>query len=202
MASVQNALNYLEKHNGIVCGDYRCQYFKFKLWWLLNSGSILFAEERLTIPFDRDTWEFADSSVSTLLSFFELASNLNLKFIHAIAQFHLGNYDFSREAFRALEVEAQEMGGGRRIFKSYMASTSKGEPISFSGHVEKVFTERHRGSVWVEKTRQSMPFYFRDFTVGSLSVGDPLPEFYISFNFIGAIADPVSFYRRLRETHD
>ena len=160
----------------------------------------MFSGERLTFPFGGDDWDLVYKRVDKLLSFPELSSNLYLKYLLAVCQFHKEQYGLSKDTFRELDVEAQNMSGSRRIFKSYLASSPSGEPIKFSGVVQRAESERHRGYVWVDQIRQNLPFFFRDFVEGEINEGDPLPDFHIAFNFIGMIADPMRYYKKRKSS--
>jgi hypothetical protein len=192
----RDAFDDLQKHVEIIGSDYRCLFLQFRLWWLLQCKSRMFSGERLTFPFGDAEWQYVLKSINRLLSFPQVAQDLRLKYLYAVYLFHQRSYGPSWDAFRELELEAQNMVGSRRVLKSYLASQPSGEPIVFSGYVDRVIREHHRGLVRVKEIRQSIPFYFRDLITSEVKEGDPLPGFHIAFNFIGMIADPVIHYKK------
>ena len=196
LTNAEKAYDYLIQHEDMIKNDYKCYYLQFNLWWLIKCKCRMFSGDRLTFPFDESDWDHVLRCVSKLLLFPELSNHLYLKYLLAVSHFHKRQYGLSKDMFRELEIEAQNMSGSRRIFKSYLASLPSGQPIKFSGSVSRIIPEKHRGFVWVEQIRQTIPFFFRDFVTGEISEGDPLSDFHIAFNFIGMIADHYVHYQK------
>jgi hypothetical protein len=97
--------------------------------------------------------------------------------------------------FRDVERESDKVRGRRRIIRSYLASTSTGQPQKFHGDVRWVASSSARGEVYVEEIRHRILFLPQDFRRPDIAPGDTLGEFHIAFNFLGPIADPVGYYR-------
>jgi hypothetical protein len=191
----QNAVNYLEENRQAITHDGRCLYLLLRLWWMTKAGKPIFYTERQTVPFSQDDWQHCLEIVLDLMAADESYTTPSLRFLYGLTTFHLDKVESSFEIFRELERESDQILGRRRIIRSFLASTSKGQPRVFRGTVTWVDNERNRGDVYVEELRRNVRFIPRDFSRPDIQKGDVIDRFHLAFNFIGPIADPQSYLK-------
>lgn len=194
------ALKFLEDNEKEIGIDGRCLSLKFKLWWLVKTKKPLFLHERERLAFSLDDWRYLLNLTNKLLETSDLFYSTPIKYTKAVALFHLGNYTEMLELFREVDRESAQNGKGpKRIFRHYLASNEKGDPIQYSGRILWVDLEQDRGQVYVPALSRPITFIPRDFPRwNEMRKDQPLPVFHIAFNFIGPVADPVSRFHKNR----
>lgn len=190
------AADYLESNWEHIERDGRCLYLLLRVWWAKQTGRPIFYGERQTLPFDHSEWTFLRKLLAELLNAGELYLTPSLKYLTGLTAFHLGDIEYAVETFRELERESEYTQGRRRIIRSYLASNSDGHPRIFSGTVSWVNEERTKGELYVQELRRNIRFFPREFNRPNIQKYDALDEFYIAFNFIGLIAEPISQSRQ------
>ncbi len=191
----ETAASYLEKNRGAIDKDYRCMYLLLHTWWKSKTGKPLFYHERQVVPFDDEDWRYVLGIVSDILSIEGFRSNPSLKYLLAISLFHLERYDDSLATFRELERESDYVTGRRRIVRSYLSSNKENSPNVFSGTVAWISANGARGEIYVDEIRRNIKFIPRDFNMPEVREKETFNRFYIAFNFLGPVVDPVSYYR-------
>ncbi len=191
----QNAVGYLEENREAIVHDGRCLYLLLRLWWLTKAGKPIFYSERQTVPFSHDDWQHCLQILLDLMAADESYITPSLRFLYGLSTFHLGEVESSFEIFRELERESDQLLGRRRIIRSFVASTPRGQPRAFRGTVTWVDHERNRGDVYVEELRRNVRFIPRDFNLPDIQKGEVIDRFHLAFNFIGPIADPPGYFR-------
>jgi hypothetical protein len=190
-----SALSYLQSNRKEISRDARCMHLLLRLWWLVNAGRPLFSGERQTVPFPADLWVALEKIILELKACDDTQSTPSLSYLQGYAEFHLGNLNSAFEVFRSLEQEAEFVYGRRRIIRSYLASAEDGAPQKFHGSVSRLMHDNSKGEVYVDEIRRSITFFPRDFGRPDIRGSEPLPEFHIAFNFLGPIADPITFHK-------
>ena len=196
------AVDYLEDNRQKIAGDSRCLYLLLRLWWMLQTGKPILYQERQSVQFTQQDWRYAFDLTTELLAAGDDYPIPLVRYVQALAAFHLGSIGEALSMFRDLEREADYVRGRRRIIRSYLASTEDGRPRVFHGTVAWMDSEGRRGEVYVEELRRKLRFIPTDFPRRQeLRRGDPLGKFHIAFNFIGPIADRME-YRRGKPADD
>jgi hypothetical protein len=190
------AYQYLEENKSAIKSDVRCLELMLDLWWLINTHSQLFDGERRTVGLNQGQWRQFLEIIESLELTGESTRPILLAYLKGFALFHLGDTVHSLEVFRSVERESDLVRGRRRIIRSYLASTPTGEPRKFQGTVVRLYGEGARGEVYVDDLRHRIPFIPYDFQRGDIHLHGNLGEFYIAFNFLGPIADPLSYQQR------
>lgn len=179
--------------------DQRLRELLLNLWWCGRTGERIFARERVALAFTAQDWRKVVSLVQPALASGQSTRSVKLRFLFALAEFHLGGVPSAMETLRDVEQESHSVRSRWNVVRSYVASRSDGSPQTYNGLIADVFDGGMRGEVFVEGLQKRIQFRARDFGNVPFSNGDALPPFHIGFSFQGAIADPVSAYRLARE---
>ena len=174
--------------------DWRCARLTLDLFWLARTGRRFLEGEREALAFDDDDWNACLDIIEQVQ--LAPADAYRAQFLRGLALFHLRRYRLAIEAFSDLERATPTM--SRRVVATYVVSAPDGTPVAFTGQVRSVTPDNRRGRVWVEAIGQELTFIPIRFTREELARGDPLPDFFIAFNFRGAYADPVRVARPTR----
>jgi hypothetical protein len=190
----------MQQHYDVISRDAKALYLMLRIWWLSKTGRRLFYEERQTTQFDNENWRELASLLKALMSTNEFYENASLMYLQGIAEFHLNHIANSLEIFKQLEL-AESHAGRRRIIRSYLASNADGQPKIYSGTVAwRRENPRDPGSIYVaELQRQEIKFVPQQFGKPDIRSGEVINEFYVAFNFLGPIADPVEYYKQYTE---
>ena len=188
--SHKEAWSYLERNRSHIEHDSRCLNLLFDYWWLWNTGRRPFDGERAFFNLSQEDWSYGLQLIRELKALATSHRGPILSFLEAIALFHLDQTQFAMQLFREVENESYMVSSRRRIFRSFLASESTGQPRVFHGTVSSIALGGRRGQVFVEEIRQHVTFLPTDFGRPEIRRGDSLGEFHIAFNFIGPIADP------------
>ena len=191
----ERAVYYLKEHWEKICQDSRSLYLLLKVWWLSKTKEPLFTGERRSVSFNQQEWKDCLQVLETLMTTTEFYENLSITYLRGLANFHLDRIQVSLEIFKELENESSSI-GRRRILRSYLASTSDGNPKKFTGEVawrhEKPYEP---GAIYVSELQRSrITFIPQQFGKPDIRPGESPGEFHIAFNFLGPIADPVTYY--------
>lgn len=179
--------------------DQRLHELLLNLWWCGRTGERIFARERVALAFADQDWRQVVSLVQPALASGQSTRSVKLRFLFALAEFHLGGVPAAMETLRDVEQESHSVRSRWNVVRSYVASRSDGSPQTYNGLIADVFDGGMRGEVFVEGLQKRIQFRARDFGNVPFSNGDALPPFHIAFSFQGAIADPASAYRLARE---
>jgi hypothetical protein len=191
----ERAWRYLEDNRQRISGDPRCVNLMFDYWWLAKTMSRFLTGERIALRFSSADWQYCLEIARLLESFPGSYRRLKLRFLEAIALFHLRRPIDSLGVFREVESDSNfYVRGARRIIRSYLASSQEGSPQRYNGAVRFVDAAARRGEVHVDELGFRIPFLPPDFGRLDLQPGDSLGEFHIAFNFLGPLADPLSRY--------
>jgi len=186
---------YLQSVRSVIQSDGRCLHLLLRLWWRWRVGRPLFFRERQALPFAAEDWAYCAGVLVDLLSAGDIYKAASLKYLQALASFHLGKTQDAFDLFGELEREPEAFQGRRRIVRSYLASKPDGSPRVFSGTVSWLSFDGGKGEIYVDELRRGVTFFPRDFNRPDIQRNDALASFHIAFNFLGPIADPVWHYR-------
>lgn len=192
------AFDVLDKAPKTILRDWKCGRLYFETYWEVSTGQKFLKGERVTIPFRRGDWVRTLEIVDLLTDAADF-DKYRLDFAKGMALFHLGELKQSDEVFRELD---RESGGlSNRIRALYLASELDGTALArrFTGRVSWASPDGKRGQVWVEQLRANVNFIPQRWATSSYRARDEiLPDFQISFNMRGPLAEPI----RLGSTHD
>ena len=191
----RKAVDYLEQNKEVITSDGRTLYMLLRLWWMSNTGRPMFFGERQVLPFSQDDWLYCSKLIRTLMMTDDIYYNPRLLYLSGLSAFHLGGFPDAFDIFKDLEREADYRTGRRRIIRSYLASLPSGEPRIYSGQVQWVTENHTKGGLYLPEIRKPITFFPREFNRPDIQKGDSIGEFYVAFNFLGLIADPVTYYK-------
>lgn len=187
---VRHALEFLEGHEELASSDVRCLNLRFDLWWMLKSGQRRFGNEHYCLPFDTAKWFRVANMIKGLERLHVTFRDVQLRFLRALAAFHLGEFAAAFDLFDELGRRSEEVRGRRRIARTYLASTPTGLPIIYRGRVSSIGRDEQLGQVFVENLRNAVLFNPSEFGTHTLQLGDNLGDFHVAFSFLGIIAEP------------
>ncbi|WP_435354254.1 hypothetical protein [Emticicia sp. SJ17W-69] len=189
-----NTVNYLQSIFDKIKDDGKCLFLLLNTWWTMKSKSKLFQDEKQTLPFTKNDWEYCLKLVEKLLFIGEIYQSATTLYIKALAEFHLNHIRLSLETFKTLDIESDFSSyGRRRVIKSYLASTPEGKPKLFRGEVKRTvsFIKHDKsGEIYISDLKEYIPFTLSEFKQSEFQAGDVIDNFYIGFNFRGPIAVP------------
>lgn len=164
-----------------------------RAWWQAYGNPSLFFGERVTAKLMKQNWEAFGLWLAQRVSFSEEAS-AHARFTYAWTLFQCGEYGKADDQFRVLDRETSI--GKYRVIRLATWCDEHGEPIKCDGTIRRTPAGSERGYVYVPTLRREVPFQVGDFSGQDLTRGERLNDFYISFNFLGPIADPVRYFKR------
>lgn len=164
-----------------------------RAWWQAFGNPDLFDKERVTAKLTKTQWETFGEWLAQRVSFAEEA-NVHARFFYAWALFQCGEYGKAEDQFRILDRDTST--GKYRVIRLATWCDDRGDPITCEGTIRRTAAGSERGFVYVPRIRREVPFQMRDFSGQDLTRGERLNDFYISFNFLGPIADPVRHFKR------
>lgn len=193
------AAEYLEENRQAVSQDGRSLYLLLRVWWMWKTRKPIFYGERQTVPFTKEDWQYCLRVVEELMAAGAAYNKPLLTYLRGLATFHLDRVQNALDIFKELERESDKT-GRRRIIRSYLASTSDGQPRKYSGEVAwRVEDPFKAGGVEVTQLRLRIHFIPQDFNRPNIRRGESLDEFHIAFNFLGPIADPIGYFKLSRQ---
>jgi hypothetical protein len=193
--SLIEALDHLDRTKGVL-GDLRILRLYLRVWWQLHGNPELFEGERLGASLQRSQWQFLSKLLALRLGHPEEETNAYARFLYAWSLFQQEEIGLSKDEFRMLERLG--MGGKYRVVHLATWCDSAGKPIPCTGTIRRMYAgdEGERGFVYCSQIRSQIPFQAKDFVGQQLRRDGPLGDFFIAFNFRGAIADPARYYRK------
>lgn len=194
VARYYNALQYLDENRDKIRNDGRCMHLLLKLWWTTKTGLPPFSGERQTVPFSEADWLNLLHIVLDIQNIGGTFYSFSMKFLYAMASFHLGDLATAFDVFQKLDRETDAVYGKRRILKSYLASTPEGNPYKYSGTVSFISKDGNKGEIYVDELRRKVIFLPKDFGRPNIQCSENVNDFHIAFNFIGPIADSPYFF--------
>ncbi|HEY9298134.1 MAG TPA: hypothetical protein VIQ31_17605, partial [Phormidium sp.] len=191
----REAVEYLQNHRQAINQDGRSLYLLLKVWWLSKTGKKLFYGERQTVPFKQEDWQIFLEIIEGLMATSEFYENPSLTYLKGLANFHLDRIQVALEIFNDLEHD-EDTRGRRRIIRSYIASNPDSKPRTYTGEVAWRHDKPYEpGKIYVaELQRSQITFIPQQFGRPDIKPGESLGEFHLAFNFLGPIADPVTYY--------
>lgn len=193
----KSTYSYLEENRSTIKRDDKCLRLLLYSWWKMRTGKPLFLKERQVLNFTMEDWLYVQGILQDLDNLGKLEGNPSLMYIYGITTFHLNNITESKRIFADIDRATYDVRGIRRLAKSYLASAPEGKPLKYYGDVEWIDSDRNIGEVYIPYLRNKITFFPRDFHQSRLKKGDSIGEFHIGFNFIGPIADPVSYTKQM-----
>jgi hypothetical protein len=195
IGKLMGSLEFLKSNYEKIKSDARCLELMLDVWWIVNSGTRLFAGERIALPFTNSQWAECLSLTQAIDTTGQSRRPLIMSLLTGLALFHLNDFDRAFRAFEELERESERVMGRRRIIKSYIASDHSGRATKYSGTVSWVAADGNKAAVLVDGIRRLVNFRPRDFGRPDITKGATLSNFHIAFNFVGPLADPTMFYK-------
>jgi hypothetical protein len=167
-----------------------------RVWWQVHGNPELFEGERVGASLQRSQWQFLSGLLARRLQRDEEETNAYARFLYSWSLFQLEEFGLSKDEFRKLERLG--MGGKYRVIHLATWCDSAGKPIPCTGTIRRLYDgdEGERGFVYCSQIRSQIPFQTKDFLGQQLRRDGPLNDFFIAFNFRGAIADPAKYYRK------
>lgn len=187
----QRVVAFLTSKGSRIREDSRCLRYLLRATWINATGSYLFGGERLPLP-------GPDSDLRALLDIVDTLANIEgalgdprTEYLRAVLTWRLQRENAAREVWSALSQDTA-FNDPRRIVRHHVWAESDGQPRVFHGRIVRDDVGRGRARVQVEEIRQEIEILQHDFPDLELRRGATIRGgFYIAFNFIGPIAEPL-----------
>jgi hypothetical protein len=188
-------LAYLDRTTDAL-DDLRILRLYLRVWWQLHGNPDLYDGERVGASLKPSEWQRLSGLLARRLLHPEEETNAYAQFLYAWSLFQLEEFARSKDEFHKLERLG--MGGKYRVIRLATWCDSEGKPIPCAGTIRRLYggDEGERGFVYCSRARSQIPFQTKDFLSQQLRRDGPLDDFYIAFNFRGAIADPAKYYHK------
>ena len=184
----RRAANFLTEHLDKIQQDERCLGLLLENLWIAEMRRRPLRGERQPLPVGDVRRQFLDI-VRSLNHAAGESSQYGTRYLEAVLTWLTEDYVSSREIFRQLHLETDNVYRGR-IFLRHVVSDANGTPVGFTGRVEHQHSEG-RWRIRVHELNQTIALLERDFPREDVRYGRELSGFAIAFNFIGPIADPI-----------
>jgi len=182
----EQTYRYLLEFKDRIENDSKCLFLLLKVWWIWKSGMQLFSVLRTALPFTESDWFDCRHLAAQLLACSDFSMNLKIKYLEALACFHLRDFSNGFRLFNELESESQYY--GRRVTAFHLWSDSNGQPLLFNGTVTWV-NDKGRGEIQVNEIQRRIPFLVHDTGRSEVRQGDSINNFRIAFSMRGPLAD-------------
>jgi hypothetical protein len=171
--------------------DWKNSRMLFESYWEAATGSAFLRGERNTINFTSEEWNRTLNVIDRATGAADF-DQYRIEFAKGMALFHLGQIKSALDVFRQLD---RESGGlSNRVKALYLLSAMDGSGIArrFTGRVSWASADGKRGQVWVEQLHESINFIPERWATTKYRARDEiLPEFQISFNMRGPLAEQI-----------
>ncbi|WP_147393122.1 hypothetical protein [Paracoccus siganidrum] len=184
LVKAEAAAKYLLQHRDRVADDPRCIRLLLSCFWLWKTGGWLLQGLHQPIPpLDSDR-----SEILGILNDLSYASGGDLqsdfRYLAAVLSWLTGNEKMAVEQFRQLARDTEYV-EGKRVLPRNVITNETGEPVTFSGVVQKKFGDR-RWSIHVRELNRKVDLVESEWA-RDVSVGKEM-RFAIAFNYLGPIA--------------
>ncbi len=182
----EQAYRYLLEFKDSIENDSKCLFLLLKVWWIWKSGMQLFSVLRTALPFTESDWVDCKRLAAQLLDCSDFSMNLKIKYLEAVASFHLRDFSNGFQLFNELARESEYY--GRRVTAFHLWSDAHGQSLVFNGTVVWV-NDKGRGEIQVNEIQRRIPFLVHDTGRSEVKQGDSIPNFRIAFSMRGPLAD-------------
>ena len=189
VTAATRAAEFLSSHFDKIKDDQRCLRLLLACRWIVATGRWPFRGERQPVPFDPTKCRDLLAIVRALNAASGPAAQHLHRYLDAMLTWLT---DDEQSAIRMFRVLAQDTGHefGGRVISRHTITGYDGTPRRFQGRVE-----RDRGAghwtIRVDGIDRQVDLLSHRFPREEISYGRTIRDFWISFNFIGPIADPV-----------
>ena len=191
VAAARRAAEFLSSHFDRIKDDQRCLRLLLECRWIVETGRWPFRGLRQPVPFDPVECRGLLAIVRALNAASGPSSQPLHRYLEAMLTWLIGDEQSAIRMFRVLAQDTGHEFGGRVISRHTITGTD-GVRCRFQGRLE-----RDRGAGhWTVRVRvggvdRQVDLLSRNFPNEEISYGRTIRDFWISFNFIGPIADPV-----------
>ena len=187
----RHVVAFMDQHRSEAQDDARCLRYLLRARWIEATRTYLFGEERSPLPGKEDELRGILEVLESLGGLEGALGDPRSEYLRAVLLWRLQREHAGREIWTALSQDTA-FSDPRRIVRHHVWTDSEGRPRSFHGRIIRDDPGRGRARVQVEEIRQEIELLQRDFPQLELRRGvDVSGGFYIAFNFIGPVAEPL-----------
>ncbi|OAB40901.1 DEAD/DEAH box helicase family protein [Paenibacillus glacialis] len=177
----KEAIEYLESYKENILQDEKCLFLLLKLIWAYNNKKPLFYNEKQTLHFSRDNWDYLKFILEKIITLNNGNTTPQVKYLRAITLFHLGEINECLSTFT--EIRDNYYIGARRIIISYIASNSLGKPLIYSGQLDSL--DSNKAMFYIPELRKQIPYFNRNFIAKDPEIKTTYTQLTLGFNFLG-----------------
>lgn len=176
----QSTINYLNKYKDMIWKDIHCLHLLFRIKWMLYTGEPILYREKTAIAIDKHGWQEIYNILETLLQLEPEKNNAVIKYIRAMALFHLKDRRWI-DAFE--EVSNISYPSHKRVIVNYLASDSQGKPIAYTGTI--ISGDGKKIRLRIEEIGRNVPYFNPNFARQYYVPGKTYGNVNLGFNFLG-----------------
>jgi hypothetical protein len=187
----EQVVAFMKEHSVLVQDDARCLRYFLRALWTIATRSYLFGGERSPLPGSEDAVQEILKVLDRLGGIEGSLGDPRVQYLRAVLLWRTQREHAARELWRSISQET-DFSDPRRIVRHHVWTDSFGQPQLFHGRVIADNVGQGRVRIQVEGIRQEIELLERDFPQLDLLRGSGVQGgFYIAFNFIGPVAEPL-----------
>ncbi|TLU85753.1 MAG: hypothetical protein FDX30_04530 [Chlorobium sp.] len=185
-------VSFMNEYKSEISKDARCLNYLLRALWCVSTKSYLFGTERSPLPSDSHDLHALLEIVEMLRDIEGTLGDPRMQYLQAVLHWRLLHEKIARDIWGELSQDT-EYSDPRRIIRHHLWTEDTGTPRMFHGRIVDENSGRGRVKVRVEEIRQEIYLMQRDFPNIEMRKNADIPNgFYIAFNFIGPIAEPLN----------
>lgn len=187
IATAERARNYLWAHFEKVRSDARCLRLYLNCEWTVATGRQLFRDTRQPLPTSDETLRRLHLAVTDLLALGEAHTQPRYRYLECVLRWLTGSEGEAIVAWRRLASDTEYVERGR-VLNRHTLYSEQGKPRLFAGIVDRQIGT-NRWSVLVPSLGRHIDLAESRSQPSTISIGQTMSGFSISFNYIGPIVD-------------
>ena len=190
--AAEKAAAYLTNIFPKISHDSRSMRLLISMEWIKGTGHWMFRGFRQPLPFESDVRDKIRGLVAELKANDQEGFSPQFRYIDAVLRWLGGDQNAALMSWRTLAQDT-EFVEARRVANRHTITDMSGKPVIYSGLVVKAIG-LGRWSVRIQNIDRVVDLQESDFPDTEISIGRTVPNFAISFNYRGPIAD--AFYQQ------
>lgn len=184
----KNAAAYLRERFAVVGADLRTSRLLLELEWIVDTGERLLRGARRRVPAGNRRREDLLLLVREVRGLAGDAADSQLSYLEGVLLWLLDDVQHAETIWRELAHET-EFEDRRRVVRRLIVTDAMGQPVLHRGRLLEPRTPG-KWSMELEGGRSRVDLLERDFRGLTFRRGAEVRDFWVAFNYLGAIADP------------
>lgn len=191
LSKADEVITFLQQRYTKIHEDARCLHYLLRAKWIAVTGTFLFGGERQPLPHDDDAIERVLELLDSIENVEGSFGDPRLVYLAAVLQWRKGMAHKARQIWSDLSRET-DYSDSRRLKRYNIWTDANRKPQVFNGRIVQESGLKGNFRVQVEEINREINLRGYDFPQQELRQGaDISGGFFIAFNFIGPIAEPL-----------